>query len=285
MSYQGTATSGNLFYSTNDNVVFNYGEIRGDVSGVIGATLVERIRNVPVAPSGQFKQGQIFIYDGGQVATSGIPAAQATPHEILSSTHSDASVAVAKSRGALIHASGAGPTWAVLPLGLNGQVPQSAAPDIVYDYLGANTPFKDGTLAAPAVAFQADPDTGWSRPGANRMSASVSGTEMVRLDGPNGSISLLGGLIYKYRVISANADITPADHVLLVNNNCAVTLPVAPSGGEAHIIKNRDGLASQSAPVTIIGNGKTIDGNGNILIRNPYGSVTLMYNATAWHIL
>jgi hypothetical protein len=188
----------------------------------------------------------------------------------------------------LLHASGAGPLWASLPLGLNGQVPQSNGTDILYDYLGANTPYKDGTLIAPSVAFQLDADTGWSRPGANRMSASVSGVEMVRLDAPNGSISLLAGQIVKYRLVSAAANIMTDDLVVLCSgNNYIVTLVAAPSGGQIHMIKDAAGTVANPTPITINGNGKNIDGNGSVQIRNAYGSLTILYNEplARWNIL
>jgi hypothetical protein len=286
MSYPGIASqSGYIHFSTNDVGLQNYAPLGGDVSGIISATLVEKIRNVPVASSGQFKIGQLFIFDGGQVLTSGIPTAQASPHNILSATHSDTSTAVPLSRGALLFGSG-GPLWAALPLGLNGQVPQSNGTDLLHDYLGANTPFKDGTLGAPALSFQTDADTGWSRPGANRIAGSVSGIEMLRLDAPNGSVSLLAGQIIKTRIVSAAANIVNGDYVIVTSGNAfAVTLSTTPSGGQIHQVKDGFGLASNANPVTVSAGGLLIDGNPSVQIKNPYGSLTFMWNTVQWNIL
>ncbi|OYY67411.1 MAG: hypothetical protein B7Y47_16615 [Sphingomonas sp. 28-63-12] len=47
--------------------------------------------------------------------------------------------------------------------------------------------FGDGTAGAPGVSFAAEQSTGWFRPAANTLAASINGTERVRLDA-NGNL-------------------------------------------------------------------------------------------------
>jgi hypothetical protein len=63
-----------------------------------------------------------------------------------------------------------------------------------------------------------------------------------------------------------------------------VFLPLTPTQGQQHIIKDINGTAG-STPITVDGNGNTIDGSLQLLLTNNYESTTLIFGPTEWNII
>jgi hypothetical protein len=85
------------------------------------------------------------------------------------------------------------------------------------------------------------------------------------------------------RVISANTITTSTDHLLLVttaSSGLTVTLRSTPEDGESLIIKDRSGNANVRN-ITILGNGKNIDGSSSAIINTNYGAARLAYSSVA----
>jgi hypothetical protein len=82
--------------------------------------------------------------------------------------------------------------------------------------------------------------------------------------------------------------VDPTDDVVVVNKTVGsattVTLPAAPTTGEMLVVKDGKGDAGTN-PITVGGNGKTLDGAASYTIDVNSGSVTLVYNGTEWDIL
>lgn len=281
MSYFGVSTSGYILHATNDKALFGFGELRGDASGILGDNRVTRLQGRPIsstAPnSSDFIQwnGSEFIYT----------AAASSNHNILSSTHTDTQPE-AVTRGAIIYGSGASPKWARMPLGSQGFVIYSDGTDITYTRLGAVTPFSLGTVGAPSFTFTGDTNTGMSAANADVLVFSAGASGLMRLDGVNNYVALDGGHVHKVTLSTGNYTLTSADYAVIVSAlfSNSVTLPTSPMNGQTFVIKDGSGNA-QSNNITINGNGKTIDGNSTILLRNNYASFTLSYNGTQWSVL
>lgn len=94
---------------------------------------------------------------------------------------------------------------------------------------------------------------------------------------------------YKVDIITTNTVLTGIEYVILVNTNSTeinITLPPSPANGTAFKIKDYTGNAFIKN-VTISGNGKNIDDGTTALINTDYGSVEIVYSATAdkWNTL
>lgn len=85
-----------------------------------------------------------------------------------------------------------------------------------------------------------------------------------------------------WRVQSTN--VTATDKVgYLASNGITITLPAAPLAGNLVAIADKDG-EFDTKPITVIGNGKLIEGDSTFIVdlRNAY--VQLIYDGTGWHI-
>lgn len=283
MSYAGTATSGHLWYSTGDSQLHNFNVLVGDVDGAIHQTIVNGIQTVPVSNTPPVS-GQYLRYNGSQWLPQSGDTTAASPHNLLSATHSDTTPATVV-RGDLIRGV-SGSTWSRLGLGTMGWVLYANGVDVDYTQLGDITPFSAGTISAPSMTFASDSDTGWSRPFANIIVGTAGGSGLLRLDGGINAVVVDGGYRLKSVPTSGNYVITAADYVTLVQHilPCSITLPASPSQGEQHIIKDASGVCTTNN-ITILGNGKNIDGNADVAMRNNYASFTLIYNGNQWNIL
>jgi len=87
---------------------------------------------------------------------------------------------------------------------------------------------------------------------------------------------------------AGNYSVQASDYVITINKTVpevtTVTLPACPSASRSLIVKDGAGNAA-SFPITIAGNGKTIDGASNYVISANYGSVELIYNGTQWNVI
>lgn len=63
-----------------------------------------------------------------------------------------------------------------------------------------------------------------------------------------------------------------------------VVLPPAPTLEDVIVVKDTAGLA-EIAPITVDGNGNTIDGDPTFVIAVGYGSITLVFNGTEWSVI
>lgn len=84
---------------------------------------------------------------------------------------------------------------------------------------------------------------------------------------------------YPYNVIGS-------DYCILASSAAAntINLPVSSSTGRVLIIKDATGSAGNN-PITINGNGNTIDGQASINIPNNYGFATLIFNGNGWSVI
>lgn len=89
-----------------------------------------------------------------------------------------------------------------------------------------------------------------------------------------------------YTSTSGNPTITPAMFILVVNNTApaatTVNLPAAPTASFLCVVKDGGGVA-QIYPITVNGNGNTIDGASTVMIRQNYGSLNFAWNGTSWN--
>jgi hypothetical protein len=283
MSWVGISDSGNFLYTSNDNELVNYGALAGDVSGGIFETLVTGLNGIPL-PTGAPTTGQIIKYDGAEWAYA--PDASGTgltPHALLGPDHNDTATA-SPVRGSLI-VGNTTPEWDALVLGTAEFVLYSDGLDAVYTRLGQNTPFEDGTALLPSVTFTGDTTTGAFLNASGVLGLTAAGDELITLDGTTTQVTIDAGQVVRTRAGGATT-LTSADFMYLVTaGSVTVTLPTTPVEGQEYVIKDRDGSATGSTPITIDGNGNNIDGNSEIVLKRKYGSFTLVYSGTEWNII
>jgi len=284
MTWPGIANSGELFFATQDNAFHDFGELRGDISGIYSAVEVQAIRGETVN-SATPASGWLLQHDGNEWVPTPLSNIDLDDHTVLSPRHTDTNPD-AIVRGDILYASGTTPLWARLPLGTAEFVLYSDGTDAVYTRLGPNTPFELGTAGAPAMTFTGDLDTGWSAAVANSLVGSASGVALLTLEGNDGRITLNGGQVVKTRTIAASETMGRDDYVALVTAApVTVTLNDSPSTGQIVVVKDQGGNASAANQILIDANGSTIDGNAVIAIRRAYGSFTLMYNGSTWNVI
>lgn len=287
MTWIGVANSGEILFATDDNALIDYGELRGDVSGILGAVQVQALRGVNVENKVPVS-GEVLQHDGTQWAVRPLSALDLDDHQILSGRHTDTNPD-AIVRGDILYASGATPLWARLPLGTAEFVLYSDGTDATYTRLGPNTPFELGTAGAPSMTFTGDLDTGLSSAADDVLVASASGAAVLTVENAADGdlVTIDAGQVLRTRTVAGGAQaMTNDDYILLVTAaGGTVSLPGGPRTGQVVIIKDRDGNASGGTPITISGNGNNIDGNASISLRRAYGSFTLLYNGTEWNII
>jgi len=78
----------------------------------------------------------------------------------------------------------------------------------------------------------------------------------------------------------------PQDAMILVDSSSARTItPLAsPATGQQHIIKDNVGSAAANN-ITVTPSGKNIDGAASKVINTNYGSMTIVFGGTEWHIV
>jgi hypothetical protein len=284
MSYQGVAVSGELFYSTGDENLHDFGQLAGDVEGLIGSTSVTGLVGIPL-PTGVPTVGQIIKYDGSEWAYA--PDASGTgltPHQLLGPDHSDTATA-SPARGSLIFGN-ATPEWDALALGTAEFVVYSDGTDVLYTRLGQNTPFEDGTSALPSVTFTSDTSIGLYTPDVGQVAIAASGTDLLTADGNLDTLTLNAGIVNKTTAVGVNTTLTEANSVVMTTaGGLTITLPATPIEGQTYVIKDRDGLSTGANKIIIEGNGNDIDGNTFIRLNNRYASATLVYSGTEWNLI
>jgi len=286
MSWIGIANSGEILFSTSENDLVSFGELRGDVSGILTNASVVGIAGFPIV-GGTPGTDQILKFDGSQwTYAPDASGTGATPHDLLGPTHSDTTAAVPL-RGSLIYGSGASPTWNRLELGSAEFVPYSDGTDIAYTRLGQNTPFENGTAGSPGVTFDGDHFSGMFLVSSGVVAVSAGTDELLRLDGGNTQVTIDAGQVVQTRA-GGTTTLTTADYMYMVTSvPSTATLPAAPTEGQVFYVKDRDGLAGNPVAqrITISGNGSNIDGNASIQIRNSYGSFTLIFSGSEWNVI
>jgi len=85
---------------------------------------------------------------------------------------------------------------------------------------------------------------------------------------------------------NTTADVS--DYIIVINKTVgaatSVTLPLAPTNGQSFIIKDGKGDASTNN-ITIVGNGKLIDGSANRIINQNYQAYEVVYNGASWDVV
>lgn len=283
MSWVGIANSGEIFYSTGDNGLVQYGELSGDVSGVLDATYVQALRGEtiePVAPA----SGDILFHDGTQWSITPLAGASVANHNLLDGDVHPDTVANTVARGDIIIGN-ATPAWDALSLGTAEFVLYSDGTDVLYTRLGQNTPFEDGAIGAPSMTFNGDRFTGAYLPSSGVMGLVVGTDEILTLDGGNTQVTIDAGQVVRIST-GGTTTLDSTDYIYVVNAvPSTITLPAAPTTGQVHFIKDGTGNATGANPITIAGNGNNIDGNASVQIRQRYGSFTVVYNGTEWNII
>ena len=286
MTWHGTAPSGFILHTTQDQFLFGFAELAGDASGLLSTNVVTAIQGASVTSNAPDEgQALVFSTEAGQYVPSGVTAtATATPHDLLDANVNQDTTASAAVQGSII-VGDASPDWTALGLGTTEFVLYSDGTDAVYTRLGTNTPFILGTFALPAVTFAGDTDTGLSAQVADELVGSAGGSGLMLLDGGNLRTQWVGGQVYHVS-IGTTRTLTGADNIVLVDAAPAViTLLASPFIGQLYQIKDSGGNASGGSLITIAGNGNNIDGNTDVEIRNAYGSFTLVFNGTEWNVL
>lgn len=118
MTWGGFGPSG-LFITPNGNRL-DWEPPGGDVSGVIDNLIVVGIQNFPIANTSPIS-GYILAWNGTSWSpTSPVALSGISPHELLSTAHSDTIIGIPAS-GDIIVASGVPPAWRQFSVGLPGQ--------------------------------------------------------------------------------------------------------------------------------------------------------------------
>jgi len=283
MSWVGIANSGEIFYTTGDNGLVTYGELRGDVSGVIDQTVVTALQGnaLTITAPGS---GDILQFNGTTWENTALTGLDMDTHSFLNGMRHTDTVAHTVVRGDII-VGNATPAWDALALGTDEFVLYSDGTDVLYTRLGQNTPFEDGLVGAPGVTFNSDHFTGAYLSSSGVMGLVAGTDELLTLDGGATRVTIDAGQVVQTR-IGGTTTLTSADYVYLVNAvSTTTTLPPSPLTGQVHYIKDTTGSASNATPIVVAGNGNNIDGNATIEIRRNYGSFTLIYNGTEWNII
>lgn len=287
MTWFGVANSGEILYSTNNEGLYDFSELYGDVEGTLRSSVVSSLRGLPIA-TGTPQTDQILKWNGSEWTYSPDASGDTAVHSLLGAYHSD-TTSQTPTRGSLIYGN-ATPLWDELTLGTAEFVLYSDGTDVLYTRLGAVTPFSLGTSAAPSVTFTGDIDTGWSAESADTMIGSASGIALLTLDGGidgvGGVATLNAGQVVKVTNVGASTTLNETQYIINATaNNITITLPAAPTTGQVYYIKDGTGVVTPAAPITINGNGNNIDGNAFIRLRVYYGAFTLVYNGTQWNVI
>jgi hypothetical protein len=103
----------------------------------------------------------------------------------------------------------------------------------------------------------------------------------------DGNSYLSGGLIHKRTAISTTHTASLTEYILAVTAVPTSILcdATAFSDGQVLVIKDESGAASPTNTITLNASAsQTIDGNSDVFIESPYGSVFLYSNGTNWFI-
>jgi len=283
MSWPGVGPSGYIYHSTQDDRLIGAEPIGGDVFGGLKTTIVSGIWGLPFQ-SGVPSSGDYFRFDGSQWAFSSGQGGGIGPHDLLGIYHVD-TIPHSPSEGDLIVGT-TGTLWDALPVGPEEYVIRSNGTTIEYVRLGQSTKFENGTAALPSVTFSGDNTAGLYSVSSGVLGLSANGILQLQIDGINDVATLDFGQNVKIRSTSSGITLGKSDYVVFVTAApTTIDLDPSPNNGQIHYIKDSDGNATNPNPVTIDGNGNTIDGNATIKIRQNYGSFTLIYNGTQWNIV
>lgn len=83
---------------------------------------------------------------------------------------------------------------------------------------------------------------------------------------------------YPYQIVST-------DYAIIVDTteSRTIELPAAPIQGVRYFVKDGNGL-SNSNPITVDGNGNTIDDQPNYIISFTWGFVSVLFNGLQWNV-
>ncbi len=283
MSWQGVALSGEILHAMGDDNLVFFSQLLGDVEGGLTTNVVTALQGSAVSAASP-EETEILVFTGGAWTPVSDSGGAGAAHDLLSATHGD-TVASAVTRGSIIRGNST-PAWEEFALGTAEFVLFSNGTDVVYGRLGAPTPFSLGTSAAPSMTFTGDLDTGWSAEVANTLVGSANGSKLLTLDGVNTKLVLDGGQVVRDINQVGDYTILVSDYIVSMSQGAevSVTMPATPTSGEIHIVKDAAGGA-KSNNIVILGNGNNIDGNAQVVMKNNFASLTLMYNGTQWSIL
>jgi len=115
---------------------------------------------------------------------------------------------------------------------------------------------------------------------------SVEGNTLI-----SGDLTVLGNIFNSGLVVNTVSSGTAPAYTItntffnaITSTTTGVFLPVAPTTGQQHVIKDINGVAG-TAPITIDGNGNTVDGAASFQLVNDYESATLIFGPTEWNII
>lgn len=113
----------------------------------------------------------------------------------------------------------------------------------------------------------------------NNTSSTINTTTQVPLVATNDALKVTTPAAYPYTTV-------PQDAVILVDTSSARTItPLAsPTTGQKHIIKDSVGSAAANN-ITVTPSGKNIDGAASYTLNVAYGSITIVFGGTEWHII
>lgn len=120
------------------------------------------------------------------------------------------------------------------------------------------------------------------------------GTNWVETDEvtvfPNQNVTIKNGVVMLSTTLIDNTDspYTMQNNQFRIDadttsGNIQINLPATPLLGSCHVIKDSAGT-STGFPITIQGNGNTIDGSTAFVIAQPYESFTFYFNGTEWKL-
>jgi hypothetical protein len=236
-------------------------------------------------------------------------------HDIVRVEDLDGLPSLTPASGALII--GSGTLWTVLSLGPNGTVPKSVNGTIEWlpDVSGILSVdlSASGFVVGPAAATNGsiaiyDGTTGklitdtlatidasgnTSIGGDLVVSGdfSVLGNNTVQNLTVNNNLTVIGNVINSGLIINTVSSGTAPTFTItntffnaITSTTTGVFLPATPTIGQQHVIKDINGTAA-ATPITVDGNGNTIDGSSSIDLVNNYESTTLIFGPTEWNII
>ena len=107
----------------------------------------------------------------------------------------------------------------------------------------------------------------------------------------SGDLTVLGNISNTGLIInSVSSGTAPTYNITNIYYNAitsattGVVLPPSPITGQRHIIKDIDGVAGAS-PITVDGNGNTIDSLSTLVLNSNFEAATLIFGPTEWNII
>lgn len=183
--------------------------------------------------------------------------------------------------GFVLKSDGTTAGWDIDASGADGGIPDLSASGFVVGPASAidrSVAIYDGTTGKLITDTLFTIDTGGN--------VNIGGNTII-----SGDLTVLGDISNTGLVINTVSsgtaityNITDVYFNAITSATTGVVLPPSPVTGQRHIIKDIDGVAGTS-PITVDGNGNTIDSLSTLVLSSDFESATLIFGPTEWNII